>query len=540
MLFFSTLLLAAAPALQDGDLITQGRALLEAGKPAEAELLFTQADTASGGKVETHVWVLRAWMEQGRINDSLNAIDEFEASDRESPHGDYVYGMASYLRGKGHLASGVDSGTIGFAFEDAKNFLASATYAEPELLGDAWLPLGEASWYAQDLAGAEAACKNALERRPRDGNAFYVLGRVQFSQFTAMNADETQKEQAMALLDETIRTFQKGVRAIGKPDPDEGALCTLAAKCHNQLGNAYLWKENKDEAGLSFADAMGWDPSVVDYGALWGQFGSSDSVAGAVQILDAGSKKFVEHWGEKTSSDALLLWWLGYANFVEREDEAAEAAYLQAVKKWPAYVDSWYYIGSSRYRRKDYFGALEAFRNNWEAGPENLVANINSNARNYDNLGFIIAKCAEEGRLADAVFLCEVRVAANPEYFLYWNDLGLFCRDTGDGLRRRGKQEDEEEISRLYERALAAYVRARELGPEYPHLLNDGAVILDYCLDRELDRALAMYEAALKQATELLDKGELTDYALEVATIAKRDAKNNARALRTRMKKKEE
>ena len=310
MLFFSTLLLAAAPVLQDGNLITQGRALLEAGKPAEAEALFTQADEASGGKITTRIWVLRAWMEQGRINDSLNAIDEFEQAERESPGGDYVYGMASYLRGKGHLASGVDSGTIGFAFEDAKNFLKSATAADPELYGDAWLPLGEASWYAQDLETAASACAKAIERRPRNGNAFYVLGRVQFSQFSAMNADESKQDQAKALLDETIRTFQKGVRALGKPDEKQPALRTLAAKCHNQLGNAYLWKENKDEAALSFADAMGWDPSIVDFGGLWSRFYDGNSAMGAVQILDSGSKKFVANWGEETSADALLLWWL--------------------------------------------------------------------------------------------------------------------------------------------------------------------------------------------------------------------------------------
>ena len=538
MLFFSTLLLAAAPVLQDGNLITQGRALLEAGKPAEAEALFTQADEASGGKITTRIWVLRAWMEQGRINDSLNAIDELEQAERESPGGDYIYGMASYLRGKGHLASGVDSGTIGFAFEDAKNFLKSATAADPELYGDAWLPLGEASWYAQDLETAASACAKAIERRPRNGNAFYVLGRVQFSQFSAMNADESKKDQAKALLDETIRTFQKGVRALGKPE--QPVLRTLAAKCHNQLGNAYLWKENKDEAALSFADAMGWDPSIVDFGGLWSRFYDGNSAMGAVQILDSGSKKFVANWGEETSADALLLWWLGYANFTEREDEAAEAAYLKTVKKWPAYMDAWYYIATSRYRRQDYFGALDAFKKNWEAGPENLVANINTNAQlNLNNIGFIIGKCAEAGRNADAAFLCEVRVGANPEYFLYWNDLGLFCRDTGDGLSRRGKKEDKEEISRLYERALEAYVRAREIAPQYPHLLNDGAVILDYCLDRELDRALEMYDAALKQATELLDAG-LEGYDLDVATIAKRDAANNARALRRRMKEKEE
>src|SRR5206468_12831120 len=66
--------LMQAPDSVEG-LIARGREALEAGKVPEAQKLFEQAAEKDGSSLRTRTWVIRSWMEQGRINDSLDAID---------------------------------------------------------------------------------------------------------------------------------------------------------------------------------------------------------------------------------------------------------------------------------------------------------------------------------------------------------------------------------------------------------------------------------------------------------------------------------
>jgi tetratricopeptide (TPR) repeat protein len=202
------------------------------------------------------------------------------------------------------------------------------------------------------------------------------------------------------------------------------------------------------------------------------------------------------------------------------------------VEKWPEFLNAWYYIGLARYHQGNYDGAIAAFRKNWEAEPANLVASINSNRElNLRVLDWIVGWCSSEVRLVDAKFLCEVRVGAFPENWLYWDHLGLFSRDAGYELAASEEASARESATAHYERALAAFETARELAPEKPHLLNDGAVILHYYLKRDSDRAKAMYVQALAEATALLALAGLTDADRELAEAAAKDAGKNLQNL---------
>ena len=64
------------------DLIERGRTLLDSGDPAQAQPLFEEAARAEGDSLRTRMWVLRSWMDQGRNNDTLDALDALDPGPR--------------------------------------------------------------------------------------------------------------------------------------------------------------------------------------------------------------------------------------------------------------------------------------------------------------------------------------------------------------------------------------------------------------------------------------------------------------------------
>src|SRR4029453_19123516 len=119
----------------------------------------------------------------------------------------------------------------------------------------------------------------------------------------------------------------------------------------------------------------------------------------------------------------------------------------------------------------------------------------------------------------------------------YWNNLGLFYRDAGDAINRRAKAEDKAKAKELWEKALVAYERALALAPDDPNYMNDLAVVLDYNLDRELERAKALYEKARVRAEEELKRKDLTQELRGVRETALKDSTDNLEKLTRRMER---
>jgi tetratricopeptide (TPR) repeat protein len=508
-------------------LVLEGKELLARGLPNEAREVFVRAHMDSGGAFSTYVWVLRALMETGSLNDTMDLIDALPQEDRESAGGNYLYGMASFLRGKGHLASGNQDGSIRFAFEDAMTFLKRATELAPETYHDGFLALAESAWYSRDLATARIAATKAVELAPASALAHYTLGRILFSHYSTALEQANPAEEAEGLLRETVAQFRSALLALGRPaTPADGRL---AARIHNQLGLCHVWKEERESAAEAFAEAMAWEPSEVSFSDLNNWLSTPESNAAFLTALNVGAEKFAQRHGADALGDATLLWWLGYANFAAGEYAAAEAAFKQAVKKWPQFLNAWYYIGLARYHQQDYAGCIAALRMNWEAEPANLVTSINSNREsNLEILDWIVSWCSTEERYVDASLVCEMRVGTFAENWKYWDNLGFFSRYAGAAVAASEDAELRDTAAVYYERALVAYETARALAPDKPHLLNDGAVLLHYYLHRDLERAKTMYEAALAEATALLAAAAgISDEDRQLAETAQSDARKN-------------
>jgi len=515
------------------DLIPQGRQHLDRGELDLALALFERADAQSQGTLPTRMWVWRTWLEQGRINDALDAIDELRLAGTESPDLDYLYGIAFFRKGKQYVDQDVPPTTTGLAFEDARTFLSKATAADPDKYYDAFLPLAESAWHTRRYEVGRAAALRAIEIAPADPHPPFVLSLLLFQRFVDVDADEARRAEADALWEETVERLGEAARKLGAPGTD--AQRTLAADIGLQLGYMYEQRQKLDLAGAAFADSLGWNPAGADYADLHGRF----PVEQYRSLLREAERLFVERYGAENVADALLLWWLGYTSFELADWAACEAAFEQSVRKWPLYVDSWFYVGFARFKQAKLDGAADALLTGYALEPAKLVSAIEGDPEPHlGALSLVIDWCAKRDRTLDAAYLCDLRTGAFAGNWEWWNDQGLLFREAGKLFLATGLPEDAERAPELFERSYEAYVVALSLAPDKPHLVNDTAVILHYFLGRDLARAREMYLTCIRMADELLQSEGLDDEERARAAKARSDAIENVEDVEARLRAK--
>ena len=521
-------LLPAAAQETPEALVQQGRALLAQNKAAEALPLLERADELSKHALSTRIWVLRAWLQLGRINDALDAIDKL-AKTEKGPEIDYLYGMGFWFTAKDRMAQNAGGSIIGMNFADALAFLKKATAADPARFSDAWLPLAESAWYAQDLPQGRAAAEKACAAEPANAAACQLLGQIAFSQYVGARADEARKAEADAHAAAARAAFEKVETLLA--GSKETADRVQRAQAHKQLGDLASWAKDRQAAAASYGKALGLDPNVVRLDELYPQIAGSFEKEFAeifLETMEAAEKTFVATWGEENAGDATLLWWLGWARMDQKQFEAAEKAFTGAAKKWPDYHNAWFFTGVCRYSRQDYAGAVEAIARHDKQNRDDLVATVQQNPVRYlAILDYLVDFCARTEATVEAAKFSEVQALAAGKTSRYWNNAGLFWRDAGDGLRRSRDAADGKLAVQYYEAALKDYEKALALEPEHPNYLNDTAVMLHYCLDREPERAKTLYQKSYERAVALLAKKDLSADDRALYEIALRDSKNN-------------
>ncbi len=509
------------------ELVAAGRALLAEGHAADAQVKF-EAAVKLDGSIAVRQWLLRSWIAQGRVNDALNEIDGLAKTERGSAL-DYLYGMAFAQKAKGYIAEGVSGGIIGMAFGDAVEFLKKATNAEPVLYGDAFGPLAESAWYAQDLETARAAAEKAVALDAKSADSWALLGRIAFSQYQGFQSDPTRVPDADKSWTAAHDAFTKAHELYAAST--EPSARTKGAESSTQIGWLYVWKKQTGEGAKRFAAAIAIDPSATDYGQLRGSLGDEAFVT----CLEDAAKQYETSNGKETTGDATLLWWLGFARYAAKQYEGAEAAFTRAVAKAPDFANSWYYVALARYFRQDYDGAIAGFRTHYGISKEDAAASLRANQdENLRILDYMVGMKAGKAANLDAAFLSELQTLMAPDVHRYWNNLGLFLRDEGEARERRNRDvtaEQHKEIQDLYERSYVAYLKSLELSPDDPNYLNDAALMLHYHFDRDLDQARAWYVKAAEMAENELARKDLDKEVRPLREMALRDAKNNLRDL---------
>jgi tetratricopeptide (TPR) repeat protein len=526
---------AAAARESADELIARGRAALAEGKLDDAQAAFDAA-AALEASPRTRVWVVRGWIARGATDEALIAVDELKAARAPASDVDYLYGLAFHAAAAQAVASGSAGAFTQSQFQDAVAYLKRALAADAERYRDAWLALADAAWNAPDLETAAAAAAKAAEIEPANAAAHLIRGRVAFSRYSS--ARESDPSAAEALWKDSLAAFETAARVLGAPS--ERARMSQLADALVQIAYLHQWKQDVDAAAVAYSAAMAWDPALVDFGAVRSLVGAERFAA----MVAAAVPQLEKRRGERDPVEATLLWWHGFAQFEASRFAESEAAFRRTLELWPSYVNSWYYVFRCAYSQQRFADALAALERYFEADPDGLAAALASQPElNLPIVEYLVGWCANganhggEPKNDKAALLCEMLTRARPEVARYWNNLGLFLRDHGEQMRLRDKDVDPALLARQWEAAYAAYQRTLELEPENPNYLNDTAVMLHYYLDRELDRALAMYEKAARRADEELARKDLSPTDREIVQIAKRDSNDNLRKLKRLMER---
>ena len=500
-------------------LIERGRAELAAGRAAEAEALFTRVAEADGGKLRTRMWVLRAWMDQGRSNDTLDALDELNSQGQKGPDLDYLYGMAFARRAEGLVADGVGDSSVEMNFIDATNLLKQSVERDPARYRDAWLQLARAAWFTQELETARWASEEAVRHQPEDGEVWLARARIAMSEFVNAEGSEPGGAEAEAALARALESFQKGLELLG---PAEGERAAKVARAATELGNAFLWRQRGAEATSAYARAITAAPGNFDYGQafqlLAGAPADPEHPSGFRPALEQAREALAASGRLAGQEAGVLLWWLGWARFNDGAWVASEEAFHESLALAPEYTNAWFYIGLARHYAKDSLRAVEAMRTGWAADPASMVTTVAGAGGSQRAFESLLAWCAaqEPPRNLDAAFLAEMLTQAQPEDPRHWNNLGLFLRDEGEraeyaAFKKEAPEPDAAWLADLYQRSYRAYQKALELTPDDPQVINDTALMLHYHLDGDLAEVEATYRRALARLEELLAGSDLSE-----------------------------
>ncbi|MBM3975766.1 MAG: hypothetical protein FJ299_02110 [Planctomycetes bacterium] len=499
--------------------LDEGRALLEKGDPAGAQKLFEKAAAAEKDSLRTRTWVLRAWLDQGRINDVRDAADELNRAHKGAPEVAYLFGLASLKSAEQKLASGRPDASVGFDFQDAVTNLKEALASRRPEFSDAWLPLSRAAWNASDHSTALQAGEEAVKVHPQRADAWRQLAAAALSSHIALR--ESDAAAAAKHVARAVEGCRKTIALLGEPR-DAAALRALA-DAELGLGDALLWQADIKGGGEAYARALALDPTIADPGALWQRLGNEGFHAMITGALDG----FVKRHGDADTRASTLCWWAGSACFTLARHEEAEQRFTRALEQAPNLLSSLYYLARVRTARGDGMGAADALRKFKEADASQLMTWLAFESfaeQNRAMLAWVSGNChfkAEGLRTAAklsealpfieaAAAVTELRTAWLPEDAEGWSNLGLFTRDQGDVIAflRRQKKDLPDPLP-LWERAYECYAKSLELDDTNPNTLNDAAVILHYNLRRDIPKARLLYNKAITRANEQLARPDL-------------------------------
>jgi len=260
---------------------------------------------------------------------------------------------------------------------------------------------------------------------------------------------------------------------------------------------------------------------------------------------------------------ATLTWYAAFAHYENKSWKEAEKLFLESVAANPQHVNSYYWAMWAALQDAAMDRAARHCAAYATIAPITFADDIRKiqpeAARNslIKHLETFAAATYGAGRLDAARDISHV-LAAVLDTAQQWNNYAFLCRET-----------------KMYKESLAAYENALQVAPEDPQLMNDAAVILDFHLGtteqirqaetvhqrlmttrrmvayraapqdaealaeqakRNLRRAAEMYDEAQRLADRALKSSKVPKEDLQRYRTARRDARNNLRKLKTRLK----
>lgn len=404
---------------------------------------------------------------------------------------------------------GLDAYDAWFDVADLFESAAAVRGADAQI----WVDWSESLLNANDVGNSLMTAEDAVSRFGDSAAALLQRARVLVVKAKATREmGDQEKAQAQ------VEKAEADLRRAWKLAPKSAAPCLRLGEMlwarHFELGGNDA--ELKQEAIGCWMEAARREPAAVDGATLNAWLGIESLPVHDILI-------------EAQPDNVLLYWFRGSATYAGGPDywNGTRDDFLMVLELNPQFTNAYFFLANGAMSKgqqlsgqdkqdtaeKAYSAAAKfwaLYLKDFGADYRNTQAAANGLDAAAANMNWLAGKTLPE----HAIVLLEWAVDAKPDFGDAWNNLALFCRDSGRIPRSR-----------------EAYEKALELNPTDPQLMNDFAVIYHYYLKTEDEKAADLYRRAIERAQGMLDRGEVADADLDRIQTALRDAKNNLEKL---------
>ena len=445
-------------------------------------------------------------MLQGDVATSINYLEKAKPDFGQT--GLFVYWMGKFYleNAKRLIGQGTTGGLIVGSFQDAaERFEASREmgYDPPTLYHD----LAEAQYMSFQAEASIETLRAGVTRHPGEASLQIAVGDRYLDLYKTAAADEA--EDADSLRDQAIEAF------TGLMEGGEGISSHSMARAWAKLGETWWWAGDIDQARQILLDGIEAYPTespvyTTFHQMMAGQNRMEELCQSLREIAFAGDR-----------SNATAFWFLGYAQYTNRQFREAAVNFRRSVEKNPDFGNAIEYeaaafaqMGYAAELNEEWERAASSYQKSLETLPGYWGA-----IAGFDRLG---GHYVEEGNDAAREYFRGL-VDLGPSHADWWNNYAFFCRETEH-----------------YEASYEAYVQAMALAPDDPRIINDTALILLYHLERSWDEAEALFLEAYRKGLEQYESPETSQLPADEALLAYTDALENLTLLYIKQKRLEE
>jgi len=423
---------------------------------------------------------------------------------------------------------------------------------------DMRLILAQTLYTLRELDKCKTQAEELVKRFPDHPGGHILLGDLAYQHYVGLLQASKQKG---ADTSKEVMQAIAAARDVAKKHYEKAlSLDNNRVIAHRKLGELHAWNGDRMGALAKYGEALAIDPTTgVSHDWIKRNFAAAKRFA----FYNKAAKAHLTLPKADKKKASVLTWHAAFARYEEKKWKEAEDLFIECVATNPVYVDCYYWAmwstiqGEALDRAARHCATLASIAPIHFADIIRKIEPPKSRDYTIEQLDRFATGSYRAGRLAAARDISHV-LAAVLDTAEKWNNYGFLCRET-----------------RMYKESFAAYENALQVAPDDPQVLNDAAVILDFHLgtveqirqservhkrlmktrrliayespqmDAEsleervkanLSRAAKMYAEAAKLADKALRSGRVDKKDVDRYRTARRDARNNLRKLKPRLK----
>eukprot|EP00904_Undaria_pinnatifida_P001912 jgi/Undpi1/11721/HiC_scaffold_37.g14016.m1 len=507
------------PAQEYEAVLREAQSAEQKGKKAEAAALWLRLAKAKPQDTTTALHAARLLGATGRLNDAVGLLLTARDNNPDVPAVGSLLARTLLLKAETQSAtSGIDDNVVGY-YEEAVRICRELRAKHPDHR-DAHLILSQSLYMLGRLDDARTAATQAQERFPKHPGPTSLLGRMAFDEVRRLTLRLVREGEAMTPEEKATLESQRKDARTRADDAFRKAVELDPGRAfpHRMLGDLALMFEDPTTALEHFRAALSVDPSAtIDH--RWLE--TFISVEERIALYEEALLLYRSNKGANPNKAAVLEWYVAKAELDRGSYTEALARFERVLQQRAGDLSARYYAMVAAWWNGDGARAgvhAAAYAKQNAPAFADTVRGLPQDSRKpiLDALRWLAAD-ARSGNRAEACRNINQVLAYTLRTAESWNNFALLCWEGGE-----------------HERAYDAYVKALEVEPNSPQLLNDAGAVLQHHMatPENLVKARKYYDQCLANAARILADPDATTESKDQARTAQKNAKANLAELK--------